>query len=68
MALTDRREVSLEGGRLALGDLSVPVDGDGVSRLRFYGPGPAATSPDSPYPIIPVLALVRSCTSTAGSL
>ncbi len=60
MALTGRREVSLEGGRLFLGDLSVPVDGDGVSRLRFYGSGPAATSPDSPYPIVPVLALVRS--------
>lgn len=60
MALTGERDVTLERGRLYLGRSSVPVDATGVTRLRFYGPADRDSAPESPYPVIPVLSIVRS--------
>jgi adenylate cyclase len=40
--------------------LAVPVDAHGVTRLRFYGRAETEGAPESPYPVIPVLSVVRS--------
>ncbi|MBI5547128.1 MAG: CHASE2 domain-containing protein, partial [Deltaproteobacteria bacterium] len=53
-ALTGQREVAIEDDRLRLGQLAVPVDAQGLTRLRFYGSGApeGAAVSDSPYPTV----------------
>lgn len=60
MALEGRAEAAIEDGLLRVGKLRVPVDAMGITRLRFYGRGEADGGPESPYPVVPVLAVVRS--------
>ncbi|HEY3449362.1 MAG TPA: adenylate/guanylate cyclase domain-containing protein [Myxococcales bacterium] len=60
-----KAEASFDGDRLRVGRLRAPVDAWGITRLRYYGRADKDGTHESPYPVVPVLSIVRSAVRRA---